>query len=270
MNSKTYGFSKRTARMPEKVQPTDRGSLVAGVPLAGILPRKLKERVELVMLTAPRSIAAEKFRRLGSTLTDKTSDELTVVVTSAAPNEGKTTVALNLALALCGDTDGETLVIDADLRRPTIHSWLEPPPGLGLSDVLSGKVGLEHTIQELTNSDLKVLPAGSAREDPLELLATKRMRELMATLRERYRQIVVDTPPIVPFADAVVMGRHCDGILLVARSGLTEKKAYQHAVSLLASKNIFGVVLNQYTHSIVDRGVNQDSYYSAYYRREDR
>jgi capsular exopolysaccharide synthesis family protein len=241
-------------------------SYVAGVPLARVIPRVLEKGEEAVMLVAPRSLAAERFRRLSSMLEGNEHGRV-IVVTSGIPREGKTTVAMNLALAFVAHASGETLVIDADLRRPTVHTWLKQPPGLGLSEVLQGKIGIDHAIHDLKNSPLKVLPAGTPSLDPMELLAAPETRDLLATLRGRYRQIVIDTPPVVPFADAGAIAKHADGVLLVARAGFTRRSIYDEAVSLLAPARILGTVLNVYAGSLADGRMDETSYYD-YQRRE--
>jgi capsular exopolysaccharide synthesis family protein len=268
MQSKTHRFQgKSKARQSASAAQPSTESYVAGVPLARVIPRALDERAEAVLLTDPRSVAAERFRRLASTLQGGQDASRVVVVSSAIPNEGKTTVAMNLALSFAADADGDTLVIDADLRRPTIHTWLKQPPGLGLSDVLSGRVGLEHAIHKLTNSSLNVLPGGSACPDPLGLLSSSTTRELIDELRTKYRQVIIDTPPIVPFSDANVVGGFADGVVVVARVGTTVRKVFEQGISLITAP-VLGVVLNQYQHNIADGRVSNDSYYSKYYGRE--
>ena len=262
MNAKPAGSSASVA---------GKDSYVAGVPLARVIPRELEHGEEAVMLSAPRSLAAERFRRLSSVLEgDGKGQEQVIVVTSGIPAEGKTTIAMNLALAFVAHASGDTLVIDADLRRPTIHTWLKQPPGLGLSEVLSGKIGIEHAIHDLKNSPLKVLPAGEPCQDPMELLASDHARELMTTLRGRYRQIVIDTPPVVPFADAGAVAKYSDGVLLVARAGCTTRAIYEEAISLLSPARILGTVLNGYTRSFADGRTDHKAYYSAYYSKGRR
>jgi receptor protein-tyrosine kinase/non-specific protein-tyrosine kinase len=223
--------------------------------------------VENVMATAPRSLAAESYRRLANKLAKGAEESQVLVVTSSIPDEGKTSVAMNLAQAFAADAAGETLIVDADLRRPSVHKWLKQPPGLGLTEVLSGKVGLEHAVHGLKDSSLRVLPAGTPCRDPLELLGSSRARETIQTLRQFYRRVVIDTPPIVLFTDADAVAKLADGILLVARCGLTPRKSYEEAIGLLNSGPILGVVLNQYSRNIADGPLDRGSYYSSYYKR---
>jgi len=177
---------------------------------------------------------------------------------------------MNLAMAWAVDHNSETLIIDADLRRPTVHTWLKQPPGLGLSEVLQGSVGLEHAIHDLKNSPLKVLPAGGDCTDPIELLASDDMRQMLEQLRKRFRYIIIDTPPIVPFTDADAVSKFADGVLLAARAGVTPRSAYQQAVGLVQSAPILGVVLNEVGDNFADGGSAEASYYTEYYDRGRR
>jgi len=270
MDSKTFRFTGKKVGASAKDSEGKRDSYVAGVPLARVIPRMLDERVEAVMLTAPKSIAAERFRRLASMFSSQSDGPQVLVITSAIPNEGKTTLAMNLAMAWAIEPSHETLIIDADLRRPTVHTWLKQPPGLGLSEVLQGSVGLEHAIHDLKNSPLKVLPAGGECSDPIELLASEDMRQMLEQLRKRFRHIIIDTPPIVPFTDADAVSKFADGVLLATRVGVTPRSAYQRSVALVQSAPILGVVLNEVGRNFADGGSDESGYYTEYYDRGRR
>lgn len=251
---------------PESLQE---GKLTAGVPLAKLIKRKLAEAPELLMLSHPRSVGAEKFRRLKTLLCHgEGGTPQVIVVTSAAPGEGKSTVAANLALAFAADGEGTVLLLDADLRRPSVERWLSPTPKLGLSELLRGQTELDHVLLELENSSLKIVPAGTPAPDPVELLSSEGARALVAELRGRFRHIVVDTPPIVPFTDADVIGGASDGVLIVARAGLTRSAMLVQAVHSVTSTQVLGTVLNDVTYNLADR----DTYYAArgYYDYYDR
>ncbi|MBZ5638232.1 MAG: CpsD/CapB family tyrosine-protein kinase [Acidobacteriia bacterium] len=240
-----------------------------GVPLSRIIARQLIESPEIVVRGASRSIAAEKFRRLKTLLeNDPDGAAQVIVVTSSTPQEGKSLVALNLALAFASDRNTETLIVDADLRRPTQEKWVSPPPSLGLSDLLSGRADLEHTVMRFKDTTLEMLPAGHPPEDPVELLASDACRTIVAALRKRYRRVIIDTPPIVPFTDADVVARYADGVLLVVRSGRTPKLVFAQAASTVTSTRILGVVLNDVTANLADRGHHYGRYYHTYYNRD--
>lgn len=242
-----------------------------GVPLVKLIKRKLAHEPELVMISAMRSIAAERFRRLKTLLANaKDGGPQVMVITSAGPGEGKSFVAINLALAFAADGQGDVLLIDADLRRPTVDGWVSPPPKLGLAELLADKTELDHTVLELQNSPLKILPAGSPPPDPVELLSSARARDLVPELRSRFRRVIIDTPPCVPFTDADAVGALADGFLLVARAGTTRRAAYLQAISSVTACPVLGTVLNELTFSLADR----DSYHSyergyhEYYAKE--
>ena len=191
-----------------------------------------------------------------------------VVVTSPGPDEGKSVVSVNLALALAAEKRGEVVLLDADLRRPSIQNWLSPSPMLGFSDLLEGRTELDHAVLSLENSPLKILPAGALPREPAELIASDAAKELFSSLRERFQRIIIDTPPIVPFSDADIIGSLSDGFLLVARSGQTEEAAYMQALSLMTSSRILGTVLNDTTFCLADWNLRHDKYYNQYYGRK--
>lgn len=252
-----------------KPSPPGPEQITAGVPLAKLIKRKLINVPEIVMLHHPRSVAAEKFRRLKTILVNEAErSPRVIVVTSAGPGEGKSFVSVNLALSFAADKQGEVLLIDADLRRPTVERWLEPAPQVGFAELLCGRTESDHAILELQNSPLKVLPAGQPPRDPVELLSSDRLREQIAALRQRFGRIIIDTPPIVPFTDADAVGAAGDGVLLVARTGLTRRASFSQAVSAVTSTRILGTVLNESVFNLADRDTyGQEKYYTEYYKR---
>ena len=190
-----------------------------------------------------------------------------LVVTSTAPSEGKSIVAVNLALAFAADSHDDVLLLDADLRRPTIGRWISPPPELGLTEVLDGRTELEHTVLELKNSTLDVLPAGTPPRDPVVLLSSTAARDLFEALRKKYKRIIVDTPPVMPFADADAVGVLSDGVLMVARSGKTRSALFRQAIQSVTSTRILGVIFNEATFNLADRRTYpayEESYYDYY------
>jgi capsular exopolysaccharide synthesis family protein len=251
-------------------KPT-RDRLTEGVPLAMIIERQMLATPEIVMLSQPRSVYAEKFRRLKATLTHQYGEETKViVVTSGIPGEGKSTISANLALVFAAEGGAKTLLVEGDLRRPTIASLLDPPPQLGLTEVLTGQTELVHAVLRLNNSPLKVLPAGSPAAEPGELLTSPEAADLFSTLREQYDRIIVDTPPVIPFTDADALGALSDGVILVARAGVTPKTAYTQEVSTVTSTRILGTVFNGTVASLAEGKPYYDDYYHAYYDEDRR
>jgi capsular exopolysaccharide synthesis family protein len=239
------------------VSPDDkRVPLVAGVPLGAIIPRKFTDDPHLVLVNRPGSPIAERYRRLRLKLDQPGPDgapRQIVLVTSAVPEEGKTTTTANLALAFAEDHDRSTLLIDADLRRPSVSRYLTPPTKLGLADVLSGDVSLEHALVEIKSAHLSILPAGTPTSNPLQLLQSDFLGGIFAELRRRFDRIVIDTPPTVPFTDAAVLSAVSDGCLLVIRAGKTTGTLINRARASLAHSTLLGVVLNDVAFTPVDR-----------------
>ena len=256
---------------------TSAGPAVHGLPPGSIVPRKFIDHPHLVLMDRPGSPLAERYRRLRLCLEQGTpafpSRPQSTVITSAVPGEGKTTTAMNLALAYAEDRKCRTLLIGADLRRPSVSGYIKPTPTIGLSEVLAAGAPLDHALVEMSDSTLWVLPAGAARETPLELLQKKDLGRMFAELRSRFDRIVIDAPPTVPFTDAAVLASHADGALLVVRAGATTAPLVRRARESLAGAKVFGVVLNDVVFTAVDRYFYRyDDYepgHYAYTRKQD-
>jgi capsular exopolysaccharide synthesis family protein len=222
-----------------------RGKVTAGVPLAKIIKPRLVNAVEIVVQGRSPSAAASRIRQLRARLDDLQPEApQTIVLTSAGSAEGKSFVAMNLALAFAAEREGAVLLLDADLRRPSIGRWITPAPKVGLAELLAGRTDLEHALLELGNCPLHVLPAGEPPVDPLELLVSDALEELTVLLRRDYRRIVIDTPAIVPFTDADLVARFSDGVLIVARLGLTRRGPLMQAIASVTSAPVLGTLLN--------------------------
>ena len=247
--------------------------LVAGVPLGGIIPRKFTDDPHLVLANRPGSPIAERYRRLRLKLDQPGPDgapRQIMLVTSAVPEEGKTTTAINLALAFAEDRDRHTLLIDADLRRPALTRYILPAPTLGLSEVLASDASLDHVLIELKSARLTVLPAGTPSHNPLELLQSDFLVSVFSELRRRFDRIIIDTPPTVPFTDAAVLNAMCDGALLVVRAGKTTGTLIDRARASLVHSTLLGVVLNDVGFTPVDRYYYQyDDYNPRRYAERD-
>ena len=167
-----------------------------------------------------------------------------IMVTSSMPSEGKSTTSVNLALSL-SEAGKKTLLIDCDMRKPKIGRLLKIKNPKGLSDALFNKDKSESVLSHITNTELYVLPAGSIPPNPSELLGSKRMKNLVDSLRESFDYIILDMPPINVVTDAVVASPLADGVLMVVRSGVSERNAVLRAMDLLerANAKILGVVL---------------------------
>ena len=235
-------------------------------PIGSVIPRKFVDDPRMVVSHDPGSLLAERYRRLRMRLDQETGAPQVTLITSAVPGEGKTTTAINLALAHAESMRRPTLLIDGDLRRPSVSRYIRPEPSFGLSEVLAGKALLDHALIEMSGSRLWILPAGAPRETPLQLLQSEHLGGVIAELRRRFDRIVVDSPPTVPFTDAAALASHADGTLLVVRARTTAKSLIRRAVESLSGSGVLGVVLNDVEFTVVDRYYNRyDDYQPGRY-----
>ena len=191
-------------------------------------------------------VASEAFRQIRTNLRFVGVDDppRTIVVTSANPSEGKSTVSATLARVL-GEAGQSVVIVDADLRRPTLGSLFEAPSTVGLSQVLSGQIPLEEALQATDQENVRLLASGRTPPNPSELLGSARMAELVASLREDH-VVILDAPPLLPVTDAGVLAGSCDGVLLVFAVGKTQREQARHVARLLGQVDatVLGTVLN--------------------------
>jgi capsular exopolysaccharide synthesis family protein len=221
-----------------------------GVPLLGVIP-EARQRGGPPIASNGRGQGpfAEGYRLLRTAVGQVPAHGggQVLVVTSTLPGEGKTLTSINLALTLAS-TDARVLLVDADLRRPALHAFLRARRVPGLSELLARMVRPEQAIQRVPGVRLCLLPAGTPlQRSPADLLATAAMRELIATLRDRFDQIVLDTPPIGAVADALVVSPLADAVLVVAQAGRVGRGALAQVLGRLslAQSRVAGVVLNR-------------------------
>jgi capsular exopolysaccharide synthesis family protein len=189
----------------------------------------------LVCITDKESLAAEKFRYLGVRLRQLQQNRplKKVLITSSIPEEGKSTVAANLACALAQRSRHRTLLMDGDLRRPSVAKLFGLGKIPGITDWLKGDLGPMTSIYHLEEAGLWVLPAGDSSRNPLELMQSGRLSSLMEQLTSWFDWVVIDSPPVLPLADTSIWMRLADGILLVTRQGATEKKQLKRALEAI-------------------------------------
>ncbi|PYV85446.1 MAG: capsular biosynthesis protein, partial [Acidobacteria bacterium] len=248
-----------TVRTPEQAQA------ISGLPSLGMIPlgskigaeagakqglvvASSKEPVELITQARPQSQMAESYRALRTSLllTSLGAPPKIILITSALPREGKTTTSVNTAIVLA-QKGTRVLLIDADLRRPSIHKALGMGPRVGLSNVLTGgATSQQATVRSPILPNLFILPAGTPPPNPAELMASQQMFDLLAELREQYDHIVIDTPPTLSVTDAVVLSTRSDAVVLVIRSSQTTKPALRRTRDILTQVNarVAGVLLN--------------------------
>ena len=273
------------------IRTTEQAQMISGLASLGMIPlgsksaregpnpKRLviatsKEAVELVTQVRPQSQMAESYRALRTSLllSNLGAPPRVIMVTSALPQEGKTTTSINCAVVLA-QKGVRVLLIDADLRRPSIHKTLGMGPRSGLSNVLTGSSTLEQTITRTAIlPNLFILPAGTPPPNPAELLASPNMRDVLEQLRNQYDHIVVDTPPSLSVTDAVVLSPRADAVVLVIRSGQTTKQALRRSRDILAQVNakVVGVLLNAVDLSSPDYYYYYEykGKYASYYRDE--
>ena len=222
---------------------------------------------ELLLNESPRSPLAESFRQLRTSvlLSSAGGAPRTLLVTSSQPSEGKTTTVVNTATILA-QTGANVLIIDADMRRPRLHSILNLDNSTGLSGILSSQMTeaeMVSLVQHHEESGLYILTSGRIPPNPAELLGSDQMRKLMAVLKNSFSHIVIDSPPIASFTDGVLLSSLADGVLLVVHGGVASRHIIRRSKQLLTEvgAKIFGVVLNNVTISA------HDYYYSRSYEQ---
>lgn len=236
-------------------------------PIPSVAHKIRPDNPYLVNLNDPHSPTAEEYRKLKSVLVKMTKGEdffkNTIMVTSAVPHEGKTLTALNLAISLAQEFDHTVLLVDADLRSPSVQRYLNIDSGQGLSDVLLGGTDIGDTIIATGIGKLSIIPAGHAVSNPVELFTSQKMKELIEEMKYRYpdRYLIFDTPPILLFAETRSLAHQMDGVLFVVKERLASHENIKEAVEALKGCELLGMVYND---AILDRHDERYSYYRDY------
>jgi len=212
---------------------------------------------------APKSPVSEAYRSLRTNIQFSNLDNPphTILITSPGPGEGKSTTVANLAITF-SQMGTRTLLLDADFRRPILHSIFGREKEPGITNYLAGKTSLEEIIKNTPLPNLDLITCGVIPPNPSELLASKKMKEFVQHLKEKYQMILFDSPPVIAVTDAVVLSLLLDGVLLVACAGQTSQQGVERARSLLENVNakIMGAVLNK-----IEAKSSYGSYYYYYY-----
>lgn len=233
----------------------------------------LTERLEItnplmVVTTDPESHISEEYQKLKSSLVALTQrdDQLknVLMITSAVPGEGKSVTALNLALCLAKEIDNTVLLIDADLRKPSIDRYLGYTANLGLTDILEGRAAVEEALMHTGIGKLVVLSAGRTASNPVELFSSNRMVQFIQEVKHRYpdRYIIIDTPPVLPFAEARTLARLVDGVVFVVKERFSTGASVSEALSALEGACVLGLVYNEVELSSSDERYGH--YYDSY------
>lgn len=221
-------------------------------------------RNRLISHFKPRSPISESFRSLRTNLELSVPDKKvsSLVVTSAGASEGKSTVISNLAIAYA-QFGMKVLLVDGDMRKPTIHKMFSTPKKPGLANMITKRSKMDESIFKTEIDNLYVMPAGSLPPNPSELLGSRAMKELFAQLRKQFDKIFFDAPPLMAVTDAALLGAMTDGVLLVARAGEAQKEVVVHLQQEMKNTKIkiAGTVLNDVNPK------NTSSGYYYYYQR---
>lgn len=240
--------------------------------MLGLKNRKKKKKLKLskmarklVTVSDTRSIISEQFRTIRTNITFSRPDEelKTILVTSSTSGEGKSTTAANLGVVFAQEGK-RVLIIDGDLRKPTLHQTFKTFNKMGLSNVLVRKATFNEAIQETFIVGLYVLTSGPIPPNPAELLSSTAMDTLIQDTKKDFDIIIFDAPPLLIVSDAQILSNKCDGTLLIANSGVVEKEVIQKATAILTASQakILGVVLNNYVSP-------SNKHYYDYYSYEE-
>jgi protein-tyrosine kinase len=219
------------------------------------------KEVAPVLIVPPHSFGAEAFRKLKTQIFLRPGESpRTILITSAAPKEGKTLVAVNLAVAISKEIHNDVILVDGDLRKPSIR--LENCQSTkGLSNFLSDGTPLSEILMKSEIEKLRIIPAGSSTRKSSELIRSRKMGDLLQSLRESgdNTYIVIDSPPIIATADPSLLCNLVDAVILVVRAGLTSRESIHNAIKAIDRQKIIGVVFNQ-------MDIKPSPYFSEYYR----
>jgi capsular exopolysaccharide synthesis family protein len=234
--------------------------IVAPAKVRDIKKVPLRSEKASILMVPPDSFSGEEFRKLKTQIFHWSANPPhTILVTSTTPGEGKTTVSFNLALAIGQEIQKRAILIDADLRRPSVllngHS-----NGKGLSNYLAEGVSLSEIMIHFHEGNLSVIPAGPPSRKPSELLGTGRMKELIVSLRGLGEDtfIIIDSPPVLSTSEPILISKMVDGVIFVMMADRTPRESAKKAIKSINAEKIIGIVLNQ-----VD--LKSRSYYSKYY-----
>ncbi len=208
---------------------------------------------KLITLLKPHSYESEQFKMLRTKLLFPNSGNppRSIMVTSAALEEGKSFVSANLAISIAQTTDRYVLLMDCDLRTPCVHSLFgfnEMPPGL--SEYLSGEVALSSLLLKTKVNGLTILPGGAPPHNPSELLSSEKMTELLGEVKDKYsdRYIVIDSPPPLIMAGTTVIARQVEGIVVVVKYGSTPMDLLTELIDTVEKEKILGIIINESTY----------------------
>lgn len=224
----------------------------------------------LIVEKDPKSFVTEAFKTLRTNIQFSSIDDniKTILVTSSSPSEGKSTTSANLALTFA-QGGKKVLVMDCDLRKPTVHKKFRVSNKIGLSNFMVGEATLDNCIIK-HSENMDILTSGNIPPNPAEILSSKKMKEFLKDMRNTYDVVLIDSPPVLAVTDAQVISTMVDGVILVVASGQCEKEACIKAKDLLTKvkANVIGAVISKMPTD-KRKGYNY-GYYYYYYGEEDK
>lgn len=237
---------------------------ITGVGLVGTIPMdKDRKKDAAISYGSDNSAIAESFRKLRTNLQFLSVDNppRVIVVTSSLPSEGKSTTAINIALSLA-ESEHEVVLVDGDMRRPSVAKYLGLVGNVGFSSVLSNQVGVRDALQKSRFPGLSVLTSGPIPPNPSELLGSLAAKNTLEDLRKQFDYVIVDSSPLLAVTDAAILAAGADGVLIMARAGQTKREQLSHAVGALTDvgASILGAVLTM----VPSRGAGSYSYKYSY------
>ncbi|MER2029107.1 MAG: CpsD/CapB family tyrosine-protein kinase [Solibacillus sp.] len=216
---------------------------------------------KLVTISDTNSHVIEQYRTIRTNIKFSMPDEplKTILITSSTPGEGKSTSAANLGVVFAQE-DKRVLIIDADMRKPTLHHTFKTFNKVGLSNILARKSALHDAVQETFIVGLDVITSGPIPPNPAELLSSHGLDGLIQHVKSDYDIIILDSPPLLSVTDSQILANKCDGTIMILNTGVVDKRAAKKAQMLLAASHtkILGVVLNNY------KTPNHYNYYEGY------
>jgi protein-tyrosine kinase len=226
----------------------------------------------LVTITDPDSPAAEEYRKLKAMvikITKRDSARNSLMVTSCGSSEGKSLLSVNLGVSLAQEVSHRALLIDADLRRPSLARYLGIDATVGLAECLRDGADVSSAIIPTKVPKLDLLPAGKSVRNPVELLSSPKMKMILGDLKRSYqdRYIIIDTPPILPFAEAQIVSLLADGVLFVVQEGSVTERELREAIDILQGTRIIGITFNSVSAQSMNR---RNRYYQRYYAERER
>ena len=275
-----FEYLDNTVKTPEDVEQLIRLPSFGMVPEISNGRRRRLEKgtsfpVELITFGHPKSMLSEAYRNIRTSILLSFSEKppKKIAISSPNPAEGKTTTVINTAIAL-SQTGAKVVIVDSDMRKPRVHKIfdVEKENGVGLSSFLSGHAELDALIKKTEIPNLFYIPSGPIPPNPSELVGSILFKSMMKSLGERFDHIVLDSPPVLGFADSIILSSFVDGIILVALGGRTSRETLQRAKEALYQVNakILGVVINRVNIHRSDYGYYYYRYHSYYGEGEKR